>query len=166
MRPITVCNDGPTMNIVRHITPLLWSIFDQATNCRRFQNGAIDVIHGIEKYTQMGHLKPGTLFVTFNMDDLTTSFLHDQTMSALKRLLIEQLQDKTMDGLTIDIILQLVDLVLKNQFCVYNNGLYQQIHGGASGLPLTMLLTYVNLFYGQHSELMKTIKEKDEFFGR
>ncbi|CAF5180857.1 unnamed protein product, partial [Rotaria magnacalcarata] len=128
--------------------------------------GSIDVIHGIEKYAQMGHLKPGTLFVTFNMDDLTTSFLHDQTMSTLQRLLIEQLQDKTIDGLTIDIILQLVHLVLKNQFCVYNNGLYQQIHGGASGLPLTMLLTYVNLFYGQDSELMKTIKEKDEFFGR
>ncbi|CAF5081864.1 unnamed protein product, partial [Rotaria magnacalcarata] len=166
VRPITICNDGPTMNIVRYITPLLWSIFDQATNCRRFQNGAIDVIHAIEKYAQMGHLKPGTLFVTFNMDDLTTSFLHDQTMSALKRLLIEQLQDKTIDGLTIDIILQLVHLVLQNQFCVYNNGLYQQIHGGASGLPLTMLLTYVNLFYGQHSELMKTIEEKNEFFGR
>ncbi|CAM4977967.1 unnamed protein product [Rotaria socialis] len=161
-----VCNDGPTMNIVRYITPLLWSIFDRATNCRRFQNGSIDVIHAMEKYAQMGHLKPGTFFVTFNMDDLTTSFLHDQTMSTLKRLLVEQLQDKTIDGLTIDIILQLVHLVLKNQFCVYNNDLYQQIRGGASGLPLTMLLTYVNLFYGQHSELMKTIKEKNEFFGR
>ncbi|CAF4389373.1 unnamed protein product [Rotaria magnacalcarata] len=132
VRPIMVCNDGPTMNIVRYITPLLWSIFDRATNCRRFQNGSIDVIHAMEKYAQMGHLKP----------------------------------DETIDGLTIDIILQLVHLVLQNQFCVYNNGLYQQIHGGASGLPLTMLLTYVNLFYGQHSELMKTIEEKNEFFGR
>ncbi|CAM4849826.1 unnamed protein product, partial [Rotaria magnacalcarata] len=69
-------------------------------------------------------------------------------------------------GITVDTIIELVHLVLKNRFCVYNNGLYQQIHGGASGLPLTMLLTYVNLFYGQHRVLMKMIKEKHAFFGR
>jgi hypothetical protein len=154
------------MNIIRYITPLLWSIFDRATNCRRFQNGSIDVIHAIENYAQMGHLKRGAHFVTLNMDDLTTSFLHDKIMLVLKRFLVEQVQDKMMSGLTIDIILELVHLVLKNQFCVYNNGLYQQMHGGASGSPLTMLLTYVNLFYGQHGQLMKMIKENNEFFGR
>ncbi|CAF3411389.1 unnamed protein product [Rotaria socialis] len=84
-------------------------------------------------------------------------------MSALKCLLIEQLQDKTIDGLTIDIILQLVHLVLKNQFCVYNNGLYQQIHDGASGLPLTMLLTYVNLFYGQHIMIYVSFNATDRY---
>ncbi|CAF1549083.1 unnamed protein product [Rotaria magnacalcarata] len=49
VRPIMVCNDGPTIAIARYITPLLWSIFDRATNCIRFSNGAIDVVHVIER---------------------------------------------------------------------------------------------------------------------
>ncbi|CAF1352411.1 unnamed protein product [Rotaria sordida] len=166
VRPIMICNDGPTMNIVRYITPILWSIFDRATNCRRFSNGAVDVIHAIEHYAQIGHLIPRTLFVTFNMDELMTVFRHDETIAALKSLLVEQLPDQMIDGLTIDTILELVHFVLKKQFVVYNYALYQQIHGGASGLPLTMFLTFINVFYGQHRDLVKSLKEKNEFFGR
>ncbi|CAF4826183.1 unnamed protein product [Rotaria sp. Silwood1] len=166
VRPIKVCNDGPTMNIVRYIAPLLWSIFDRATNCKRFSNGAIDVIHAIEHHAQMAHLKPRALFVTFNMDDLTKIFSYDQMMASLKYFLVEHLPDHRMDGLIIDIVLELVHLVLKNQFFVYNNELYQQIHGGASGLLLTMFLAFINVFYGQHRDVIKILKEKNEFFGR
>ncbi|CAF4211842.1 unnamed protein product, partial [Rotaria sordida] len=166
VQPIMICNDGPTMNIVRYITPLLWSIFDRATNCRRFSNGAIDAIHAIEHYAQIGHLKSRALFVTFNMDDLMSTFSHDQTIAALKYFLVEYLSDQKLDGLTIDTILELVHLVLNNQFYVYNYALYQQIHGGASGLPLTMFLAFINVFYGQHRDIVKLMKEKNEFFGR
>ncbi|CAF2145382.1 unnamed protein product, partial [Rotaria magnacalcarata] len=102
VRPIMACNDGPTMAIARYITPLLWSIFDRATNCIRFSNGAIDVVHAIERYAQNGHLKPSALFVTFNMDNLTTIFSHDQTIAALKSLLSDQLKDQMIQGITVD----------------------------------------------------------------
>ncbi|CAF2979230.1 unnamed protein product [Rotaria socialis] len=166
VQPIMVCNDGPTMAIARYITPLLWSIFDRATNCIRFSNGAIDVVHAIERYAQNGHLKPSALFVTFNMDNLTTIFSHDETIAALKSLLSDQLKDQMIQGITVDTIIQLVYIVLQNQFCVSNNKLYQQFKGGASGLPLTMLLTYINMFYGQHRDLVKSFVEKNELFGR
>ncbi|CAF4091607.1 unnamed protein product, partial [Rotaria sordida] len=165
VRPIFVCNDGPTINIVRYITPLLWSIFDRATNCKRFSNGAIDVIHAIEHDGHMGHFQSPILFVTFNLDDLINIFPHDETIIALNYLLREQLPDQRIAGLTVDTILQLVQLVLKTQFYVYNAALYQQIHGGASGLPLTMFLAYTYLFFGQYRELVKNFTKKNEFFG-
>ncbi|CAF4939775.1 unnamed protein product, partial [Rotaria socialis] len=166
VRPIMVCNDGPTMAIARYITPLLWSIFDRATNCIRFSNGAIDVVHAIERYAQNGHLKPSALFVTLNMDNLTTIFSHEQTIAALKSLLSDQLKDQMIQGITVDTMIELVYIVLQNQFCVSNNKLYQQFKGGASGLPLTMLLAYINMFYGQHRDLVASFVEKNELFGR
>ncbi|CAF5168482.1 unnamed protein product, partial [Rotaria magnacalcarata] len=84
------------------------------------------------------------------MDNLTTIFSHDQTIAALKSLLSDQLKDQMIQGITVDTIIELVYMVLQNQFCVSNNKLYQQLKGGASGLPLTMLLAYINMFYGQH----------------
>ncbi|CAF1517113.1 unnamed protein product [Rotaria sordida] len=57
-------------------------------------------------------------------------------------------------------------LVLKTQFYVYNAALYQQIHGGASGLPLTIFLAYTYLFFGQYRELVKNFTKKNEFFDR
>ncbi|CAF1383535.1 unnamed protein product, partial [Rotaria sordida] len=165
VRSIFVCNNGPTINIVRYITPLLWPIFDRATNCRRFSNGAIDVIHAIEHDAQMSHFQSPIHFVTFNLDDLTNIFPHDESMTALNYLLREQLPDQSIAGLTIDTILQLVQLVLTTQFCIYNAAMYQQIHGGASGLPLTMFLAYTYLFFGQYRELVKNFTKKNEFFG-
>ncbi|CAF1255798.1 unnamed protein product [Rotaria sp. Silwood1] len=166
LQPIFVCNEGPTMNIVRYVTPLLWSIFDRATNCTRFSNGAIDVIHAMEHYAQMGQLQSQIVFVTFNINELTTIFPHEKTMATLAYFLRKHLSDQKLNDLTIDTILKLVDFVLKTQFCVYNYTLYQQIQGGASGLPLTRFLAYLHFFFGQHSELVKIFTKNNEFFGR
>ncbi|CAF4348939.1 unnamed protein product, partial [Rotaria sordida] len=116
--------------------------------CKRFSNGAIDVIHAIEHDAHMDHFQSPILFVTFNLDDLINIFPHDETIIALNYLLREQSPDQRIAGLTVDTILQLVQLVLKTQFYVYNAALYQQIYGGASGLPLTMFLAYTYLFFG------------------
>lgn len=111
-----VCNSGTTMAIARYITSLLWSIFDSATSCVRFSNGAIDVKHAIERYAQNGDLKPGALFVTFSIDNLTTIFSHDQTIAALKSLLSNQLKYQTMKGITVDTKIELVYLIYKTSF--------------------------------------------------
>ncbi|CAF3270901.1 unnamed protein product [Rotaria sp. Silwood2] len=120
------------------MTPLLCSIFDRATNYKRLSNGTIDVIHVIENDAQMGYLQRQVLFITFNLGDLTTIFPHDITMATLTYLLREHLLDQRIADLTIDTILQLVQFFFKTQFCVYNDALYQQIHGGASSLLLTI----------------------------
>ncbi|CAF2537601.1 unnamed protein product [Rotaria sp. Silwood2] len=96
------------------MTPLLCSIFDRATNYKRLSNGTIDVIHVIENDAQMGYLQRQVLFITFNLDDLTTIFPHEKTMATLTYLLREHLLGQTIADLTIDTILQLVQLFLNS----------------------------------------------------
>jgi uncharacterized membrane protein len=75
----------------------------------------------------------------------------------------------TEKDVTIEAIIQLIRLVLQNQFFIYENKLYQQIHGSASGSLVTIPLACIYLFYGQSLSSSLThclINNKNELFGR
>ncbi|CAF3931569.1 unnamed protein product [Rotaria sp. Silwood2] len=164
IRPIMVCNDGPTMGIARYLGHLLGLLFNEATHCKLFSK-SVDVIHTLEHYRQDGHLQPTTLFASFNINDLCTKFSHSHAINALERFLHSYVSDHQVQHMTIGTILQLVRLVLDNQYFVYDNKLYRQIAGGASGSPLTIPLVYIYLFYWQQ-DLMNVFLDKDELFLR
>ncbi|CAF4524154.1 unnamed protein product, partial [Rotaria magnacalcarata] len=89
----------------------------------------------------------------------------DHAVVALERLLHSYTFDHLIQGMTIDTIVQLVRLVLENQYCVLGKNLYRQRIGGASGSPLTIPLTYIYLFYWQQDS-MNVFINKNELFGR
>ncbi|CAF2830114.1 unnamed protein product [Rotaria sp. Silwood2] len=123
------------------------------------------LIHTLELYQQSKHLQPTTLFASFNIDELCTMFSHQQAIEALKFVLDYHAFDHFIDGITIDTIIQLVRLVLKNQSFIYNDNLYQQIHDGASGSPLTIPLVYIYPIYWRR-DLINIFVNKHEAFGR
>ncbi|CAF4205173.1 unnamed protein product, partial [Rotaria sordida] len=62
-------------------------------------------------------------------------------------------------------ILQLVRLVLDEQYFIYNYNFYRQTTGSASGSSLTIPLVYIYLFYWQ-PDLLEDLINKNELFFR
>ena len=158
------CDLGPTINISRHLQRLLQPIYDQAAQSMTYFKG-VDAVDATEFYAQKGYLQPTTLFISLQVHDLYTIFPHEQTMQALEKFLSTYLPQREIQGLTISTILQLVRLVLENQFFLYNSCVCRQIKGCGSGSPLTLLLADIYMFYWQQ-DLVNSLLNKNEIFGR
>ena len=159
-----ICNDGPTAGISHFLGRLLGSLFNDTTHCKQFHK-AVNVIHTMECYEKTGQLQPATLFASFNIDNLCLMFSHQQVINALQRFLNHYTLSKDhIQDMSTDTILQLVRLVLDNQYFVYNYKLYKQTQGGASGSLLTIPLVYIYLFYWQQDLLGDLINNNELFF--
>ena len=86
-------------------------------------------------------------------------------IETLEHFLNIYLPKRQIQGITIETILELVGLVLRNQIFFYHNSIYQQIKGCAFGSPLTSLLVDICMFYWQQN-LVNKLMEKNELFGR
>jgi hypothetical protein len=80
------------MGISRLLGPLLGSLIDAAIHCKKF-NKAIDDIHTMEFYQKSGPFRPTILFVSFNINELCTTFYHQQAMVALETFLNDYTSD-------------------------------------------------------------------------
>ncbi|CAF5112329.1 unnamed protein product, partial [Rotaria sp. Silwood1] len=119
----------------------------------------------MEFYQKSDHLLPTTLFVSFNINDLCLNFSHEQALDALEHFFNSYISsDHSIQGMTISTILQLVRLVLDEQYFIYNYKLYRQTAGSASGSSLTIPLVYIYLFYWQQDILEDLINKNELFF--
>ncbi|CAF2845146.1 unnamed protein product [Rotaria sp. Silwood2] len=165
VQPIIVCNNGPTNSISRYLGRLLGLLFNDATHCKKFHK-AYNVIHALNFYQKSGQLRPTTLFVSFNIDDLCLKFSHQQVINALENFLNFYISsDHSIQGMKISTILELVRLVLDEQYFFYNYKLYRQTAGCASGSSLTIPLVYIYLYYWQR-DLLEELINKNELFIR
>ena len=143
-------------------------MFNQITGCKTITN-RYHVVYTLEEYTKHGYLRTTTYFITFNIINICTKFSHEKAIKALEHFLHiygSELHTVT-EGLSKETIIQLVRFILKNQFFIYENKLYQQTHGNASGSLLTIPLACIYLFFGESSLSIQTImKNKQELFGR
>ena len=144
LESIVICKDGPTVAISRSLSHVLCSILDQTIGCKTCTNES-DAVLALESYRQQGHLRPTTLFATFNIHPVCTMFPHEVTINALEELLETHGSEQRTHGLTNETIVRLVRLVLKNQFLVYQNQLYRQTMGGGSGSRLILPLACIYL---------------------
>jgi hypothetical protein len=151
--------------MAHYLSRLLWSIINEVTGCTTFASGA-DAVHALERYTKSGHLRPTTLFATFNVHHVCTMFPHDRIIGALERFLDAHGSEQLTDGLTHATIIRLVRLVLQNQFFVYQNQLYQQTMGGGSGSRLTLPLACIYMFDCRPKLMAALSNNKNELFGR
>ncbi len=148
-------------------------MFNQVTGCKTFSNSD-DLVYSLEQHIKHGYpLQQNTQFITFNINEICTKFSHELAIQALETFLHfhdDELHSvMTENDLTIETIIQLTRLVLQNQFFIYENKLYQQIHGSASGSLLTIPLACIYFFYGQSSILSLIhcfINNPNELFGR
>ncbi|CAF1117550.1 unnamed protein product [Rotaria sordida] len=164
VQPIMVCNEGPTMGISRYLGRLLGLLFNDATHCKKLRK-AYNVIRAMEFYQKSGQLRPTTLFASFNIDNLCLNFSYQQVMNALEHFLNSYISsDHSIQGMTISTILQLVRLVLDEQYFIYNYKLYRKTAGSASGPLLTIPLVYIYLFYCQQDLLEDLINTNELFF--
>ena len=103
------------------------------------------------------------------MDNVCAVLPHEQALAALEHFLRTYAPSDTVfqqEGMSIATVLRLTSLVLDNQFFVYNNRLYRQTVGGASGSPLTMPLAYIYLLHWKPALISAIVENKQEIFGR
>ena len=156
-----------------YLSDILWSMFNQVTGCKTFSNSD-DLVYTLEQHIKHGYsLEQNTEFITFNIHEICTKFSHELAIQALEKFLQFHASElhliMTEKVLTIKTIIELTRLVLQNQFFIYENKLYQQIHGSASGSLLTVPLAFIYFFYGQSSILSLIhcfINNPNELFGR
>ena len=154
-----------TMNITRFLTHLLQPLYNYVAYSTTFET-AMNVIDAIEKYSSNGFLQSNTLFAILYIRDLSSIIPHEQMIQTLERFLHEFLTDQQqIESVHISTIIELVRLVLQNQYLLYENKLYQLIRGGTRNSPWTTLLTNIYVFYWQQ-DLLDKLKKKNETFGR
>ncbi|CAF1651422.1 unnamed protein product [Rotaria magnacalcarata] len=98
-------------------------------------------------------------------NDKMKQILQEQKLTNKMNDLIERRTN--LISLVNEAIVQLVRLVLRNQFFIYKNKLYQQVYGNASESLIIIPLVCIYLFYGQSTSLIQTLRNnKNEAFGR
>ncbi|CAF4069102.1 unnamed protein product [Rotaria sp. Silwood2] len=124
-----------------------------------------DVIEALERYAQKGSLRSTTLFVKIDTHDLCNTLSHHVLITALEKFLGIFVQSEYIKGTSRATMIQLVQLILENQFCIYDNKLYRQTAGGSIGSPLIKGLIDIYLYHLQH-DLCSKLFNKREVVGR
>ncbi|CAF2080634.1 unnamed protein product, partial [Rotaria magnacalcarata] len=142
LRPIMNTIHAATTGISRFLDQSIRPLFDMHAQPRPIIDGG-HLLRQLEQYVRNGHLKPTTLFCTADITNLYTMLPQDESLKILKEFLLEHHYEKV-QGISIQVILQLAHLVLKETAFVDGNKFYRQIIGGAMGSPFT--LTLANIF--------------------
>ncbi|CAF1265642.1 unnamed protein product [Adineta steineri] len=167
MVPFRPCiNDvcGPTTRIAKYLHSLIYPFYYLAAQSTTFNTGS-EVVQEFEKYKNNDLLQSITQFVMIDMKDFESTFDHKQVMITFDRFLHDHVDKQKINGLSFSTILSLVRLILRMQYFIYDNKLYQQTKGGGIDLPITKLLLNIYLFYWQQ-DLTKVLYSKREIFGR
>jgi hypothetical protein len=142
---------------------LIRPLFDKHAASTTIVNG-VDLVRRLEQYVTDGHLKPSTLFCTFDITDLYTMLPQEVSIDVLTQFLLEH-GYKKVKGIPIDAIRKLARLVLTENVFVYGDKYYKQIVGGAMGSPFT--LTLANIFmWNWQKDLVCRQLAANEIYGR
>ncbi|CAF1490078.1 unnamed protein product [Didymodactylos carnosus] len=145
LRPICASINSPTARLSQFLDNLLRPLFKQSTSTS-IENG-IYIVQQLKSYSRSEQFTPKTLFITFDIVDLYTMLNHNLAIFYLRRFLQEGLQLTALDGIPIDVIIKICNLVLKNNYFYYDNNYYHQIKGGAMGSSLTLSLANIYMKY-------------------
>jgi hypothetical protein len=155
--------NAPTTGISKMLDRLIRPLFDQYVQQTTIIDG-VDLIRRLEKYVNLGLLKPTTHLCTFDITDLYTMLPQEESIAILKKFLLH-FNHKHVQGMSIEAIEQLARIVLTENVFIYENKYYRQIIGGAMGSPFT--LTLVNIFmWDWEQELVEQQRNSNELYGR
>lgn len=131
-----------TTKISKFLDQLIRPLFDKYCRATTIVDG-VDLLHRLQKYIADGYLTPFTLFITFDIIDLYTMLPQEEALKILAEFLREHECEKV-NGISIETIVELARIVLKENVFVCGNKFYRQILGGAMGSAFT--LTLANIF--------------------
>ena len=92
----------------------------------------VNLTHRLDVYVANGYLKSTTYFCTFDVTDLNTMLLQEESLNILIEFLVKHGYN-TVEGIPIDAIQQLDRIVLTKNVFDYEKKFYQQILGDAMG---------------------------------
>ena len=142
---------------------LIQPLFDEYVKQTTIIDG-VDLIRRLDKYVQLGLLKPTTHLCTFDITDLYTMPPQEESISILKKFLLH-FNHTHVQGMSIEAIEHLARTVLTENVFIYENKYYRQVIGGAMGSSFT--LTLANIFmWNWEQELVENQRSFNEFYGR
>ena len=142
-----------TTNISKYLDKLLRPLFDRNVRHTTIVDGD-DLLRTLHKYIQQGHFNSSTLFITFDITNLYTMLPQEQSLEILREFL-HHYHCETVNGLTIDTIVELARIVLQANAFVYNNKFYRQIIGGAMGSAFTLTLANIFMWKWERETILK-----------
>jgi hypothetical protein len=127
-------------------------------------NEAIEAL--IKYYDEPCYDRSRLLLVTIHLHDLRTTLSHHLMIEGLENFFRCYVPNNEIHGLSTTTIIQLIRLILENQFCIYDNALYQQMIGSSIDSPLITTLIDIYIFYWQYDLLRTLNKKRNIFFKR
>ena len=110
--------NAPTTGISRFLDRLIRPLFDKHVRSTTIVDG-VDLIHRLQTYVNNGHLKPSTLFCTFDITDLYTMLPQQESLDVLSEFLAQYSYGKV-KNISIDTIRKLASRVLTENAFVYD----------------------------------------------
>ncbi|CAF3270828.1 unnamed protein product [Rotaria sp. Silwood2] len=164
LRPIVAAIHAPATEVSKFLNDLLAPVFLRIARKTTFING-IDLVRALEKYVADGHLKPTTLLITFDVENLYTMIPRQGALEALMQFLERHLRNRKIGTLHIDDIMRMARLVLDTNVFAYENKYYRQIRGGAMGSAFTQTLANIYMLDWEQ-KLIEYQQADKEIYGR
>jgi hypothetical protein len=123
------------------------------------------LLRQVEQYVHNGYLQPTTLFCTCDITNLYTMLPQDKSLDILEEFLHEYHLEKELQGISIKVIRELAEIVLKETAFFYGNKYYKQIVGGAIGSPFTLTLANIFMWKWENNTICKELGS-NEIYGR
>ncbi|CAF1563214.1 unnamed protein product, partial [Rotaria sordida] len=155
---------APATEISKFLNDLLAPIFLRVSRQTTFINGS-DLVRALEKYVANGYLKPTTLFITFDVENLYTMIPRQGVLEVLLQFLERNLRNNKIGTLRIDDIMRMARLVLDTNIFAYENKYYRQIRGGAMGSAFIQTLANIYMLDWKQ-QLMHDQQADQEIYGR
>ena len=153
-----------TTGISHFLDDLIRPLFEKSAQPKPVIDGS-HLLRRLEQYVCDGYLTPNTLFCTTDINNLYTMLPQDKSLENLEEFLKEYNLEKDLQGISIKVILQLAEVVLKEAVFFYENKYYKQIVGGPMGSPFT--LTLANIFmWDWEQRWIRHQNNRGEIYGR
>lgn len=155
----------PIRLIASYLNILLQPLIEEIIHTKTALSTGNDAIIAFESYAQRGYLRSTTHLATIYIHDLSNTLPHHLMLEELEKFLFIHVSHGHIEGISIEIILQLVRFVLENQFYIHKNQLYQQTAGGPAQTSLIRALIDIYLFNIQQP-FVSILDQRSELFGR
>ncbi|CAF3713387.1 unnamed protein product [Rotaria socialis] len=163
LRPIINTIHAATTQISKFLDQSLRPLFDRYVRSTTIVDG-VDLFHRLDVYIKNGYFKSSTLFVTFDITNLYTMLPQEESLEILAEFLREH-GCQQIDGVSIETIIELARLVLKENVFVYDGKFYRQIIGGAMGSPFTLTLANIFMWKWERQTILSKLPSH-ELYGR
>ncbi|CAF4153085.1 unnamed protein product, partial [Adineta steineri] len=144
LRPIISGLKHPTLKISKFLDKILRPLFDKMAATRTVSNG-FELLKKIQLWSSI-NMKQETVLCTIDVTDLYTMIPQMEGVLSLKQML-DYLNLNQVNDLKTEVIIQLANLVMNNNYFKYNGQYYHQIRGGAMGSPITLTIANCYMFF-------------------